>query len=425
MQRSELEILLEKFINGELSDTGKRAFSEMLVSPEYRGELERLIDKGFADPDLAGLGDPETRELIYQQILLQKDGLLLQSQKETPLTPLTPLVQLSPARRQWWLGAAASIILLLGAGTWFLFLKRPEQQIARLPPQQERFHNDIAPGGNKAILTLGNGSTIILDSAHNGTLSQQGGSNVIKRTDGELAYAPTGSGKHLPSTPGKHEVVYNMISTPRGGQYKLSLPDGSSIWLNAASSIRYPTEFSGKERQVEIRGEAYFDIAPDASKPFTVLVNGMKVDVLGTQFNINAYNDEAVIKTTLLKGSVRVTAGKATTLLTPGDQAQVNSGPGSTKSGGPGSIKLIKASDTDEAVAWMHGVFKFNQVTIGPLMSAIARWYDVDLNYEGKITSHFILTIPRNVTVANVLKILEQTGEVHFKIDGRQVTVMH
>lgn len=411
MQRSELEILLEKFMKGELSsDTERRIFSEMLISPEYRGELERLIDKGFADPDLAGLGDPETRELIYQQILLQKNGLL---------------VRLSPARRHWWLGVAASIILLLGVGAWFIFLKRPEQQIARLPPQQERFHNDIAPGGNKAILTLGNGSTIILDSAHNGTLSQQGSSNVIKRTDGELAYTPTGSGKHLPSTPGNHEVVYNMISTPRGGQYKLSLPDGSSIWLNAASSIRYPTEFSGKERQVEIRGEAYFDIAPDASKPFTVLVNGMKVDVLGTQFNINAYNDEAVIRTTLLKGSVRVTAGKTTTMLTPGDQAQVNSAPGPTRSGGPGSIKLIKATDPDEAVAWMHGVFKFNQVTIGPLMRAIARWYDVDLTYEGKITSHFILTIPRNVTVANVLNILEQTGEVHFKIDGRQVTVMN
>jgi len=193
----------------------------------------------------------------------------------------------------------------------------------------------------------------------------------------------------------------------------------------AECRVLHPTEFSGKVREVEIRGEAYFDIAPVASKPFTILVNGMKVEVLGTQFNINAYNDEAVIRTTLLKGSVRVTTGKATTLLTPGEQAQVNNTPGSTKSGAPGSIKLIKATDPDEAVAWMHGVFKFNQATIDPLMRAIARWYDVDVNYEGKITSHFIVTIPRNVTVANVLNILEQTGEVHFKIDGRKVTVMH
>ena len=396
MQPTELEILLEKYRNGTLSDTGRRAFFEMLASPEHRRQLEMLIDKGFADPDLAEQGDPETRELIYQQILLQKDE---------------PLVQLSPSRRRWWLGAAASIILLLGAGAWLLFLNNPKKQITTLPTQQERFHNDIAPGGNKAILTLGNGSTIILDSAHNGTLSQQGGSNVIKRANGELVYT------QQPSTPDKHELVYNRVSTPRGGQYKLSLPDGSSIWLNAASSIRFPTEFSGREREVEIRGEAYFDIAPVASKPFTVLVNGMKVEVLGTQFNINAYNDEAVIRTTLLKGSVRVTTNKTTTLLAPGEQAQVNST--------PGSIKLIKATDPDEAIAWMHGVFKCNQATIGPLMRAIARWYDVDVNYEGKITSHFIVTIPRNVTVANVLNILEQTGEVHFKIDGRQVTVMH
>jgi ferric-dicitrate binding protein FerR (iron transport regulator) len=426
MQVTLLEILLDKNKKGTLTGAEVQQLSRMIGSPEYQQELEMLIDKGFADPGLKELGDPETRELIYQEVLLRKDGLAGREemapdqvdgawgQAGRPLADGgTAVIRPGVFRRRWWLGAAAVLFILLGAGVIFLiFKKKGGQHIAALPSQEQRYRNDVAPGGNKAILTLGNGSTIVLDSAQNGLLTRQGNSKVMKLANGELAYTSVASGNV--------EVLYNTVSTPRGGQYKLRLPDGSLIWLNAASSIRYPTSFTGNERRVEISGEAYFEIAGNAARPFKVKIisasgDGGEVDVLGTHFNINAYNDETVIKTTLLNGSVRVTVGKATSLLKPGEQAQV---------GPSNGLKLIKEADPDEAVAWMNGVFKFRQATIAPLMRAIARWYDVEVNYEGNIASHFTITIPRDITVTNVFKILEQTGEVHFKIDGRRVTVM-
>jgi transmembrane sensor len=404
MQMTSLEILLDKYKQGILTGAEKQQLSEMILSPEHQQELEILIDNGFADPNLNELGDPETRELIYQQLRLQTE------------TTASPSVI-----RKWWIGAAAAVFILFGTAVYLLFLNKPQKQIAVIPTQQERYKNDAPPGSNKAILTLGNGSTITLDSAQDGIIAQQGNSKVMKLAGGQLAYTSAGAGSaNHEAGAGNHEVLYNMVSTPRGGQYKLSLPDGSVIWLNAASSIRYPTVFSGNERKVEIRGEAYFEVAKNAAKPFKVKIltasgSGGEVEVLGTHFNINAYDDEAVIRTTLLQGSVRVTMGSASTLLVPGEQVQVNFS---------GQLKLIKEADVDEAVAWMKGVFKFKQVTIGPLMRAIARWYDIDVTYEGKITNHFIVTIPRNITITNVFRILEQTGEVHFRIEGKKVTVM-
>src|SRR5258708_9576846 len=419
MQMTSLEILLDKYKQGTLTSAEKQQLSGIILSAEHQQELEALIDKGMADPNLPELGDPETRELIYQEIRLQMETTAIQPVMSRSGEKPGPSVI-----RRWWLGAAAAVFILFGTAVYLLFFSKSQKQIAVTQTQQQRYKNDAAPGSNKAILTLGNGSTILLDSAQNGMIAQQGNSKVMKLAGGQLAYTPAGSGNH--------EVLYNRVSTPRGGQYKLSLPDGSSIWLNAASSIRYPTVFSGKERKVEITGEAYFEVAKNAAKPFKVKIvragdspfrgqgggDGGEEEVLGTHFNINAYDDEAVIKTTLLQGSVRVTMGGASRLLLPGEQVQV------TPSNVPqGQIKLVKEADVDEAVAWMKGVFKFKQVTIGPLMRAIARWYNIDVTYEGKITNHFIVTIPRNVTITNVFKILEQTGEVHFRIEGKKVTV--
>ena len=428
MQATLLEILLDKYKKGTLTGAEEQELSRMIGSSEFQQELEMLIDKGFADPGLREAGDPETRELIYQEVLMRGDGLGIsvghgedgRASGETGSGRVvrshadgdTAVVRSGVFRRRWWLGAAAVLFIVLGAGAGFLIFKKGRQPVAALPTQEQRYRNDVAPGGNKAILTLGNGSTIMLDSAQNGLLSRQGNSKVMKLANGELAYTSVASENA--------EVLYNTVSTPRGGQYKLRLPDGSLIWLNAASSIRYPTSFTGNERRVEVSGEAYFEVAGNAARPFKVKIlsssgDGGEVDVLGTHFNINAYNDEAMIRTTLLNGSVRVTVGKATTLLKPGEQAQViPSEP----------IKLIKGTDPDEVVAWMNGVFKFKQANIAQLMRAIARWYDVDVNYEGKISNHFTITIPRDITVANVFKILEQTGEVHFKIDGKKVSVL-
>jgi transmembrane sensor len=257
------------------------------------------------------------------------------------------------------------------------------------------------------MLTLADGSQIMLDSAANGVLAQQGNTNIVKQQDGQLSY----NSKGIPEA----AIAYNTLTTPPGGQYKLTLPDGSKVWLNAASSIKYPTAFIGNTRQVETTGEVYFEIAKDASKPFKVLQNEMEVEVLGTHFNINGYIDEAVFRTTLLEGSIKITTPKGNDILKPGQQAQVQK---------TGVVKIINDADLEETMAWKDGNFYFENSDIYTVMRQIARWYDVDVTYKGTVSKHFLGTISRNVNLSQVLSMLQQTGEVKFKIEGRKVIVM-
>ena len=303
--------------------------------------------------------------------------------------------------------AAVIIVLLLSLGGYFYFNNRNEKQIAKTETQQQRFKNDIAPGGNKAVLTLANGTQIILDSAANGTLTQQGNAKVIKLDSGQLAYTSTSLSTS--------EVLYNTISTPRGGQYQIVLADGSKVWLNAASSLKYPTSFTGKERNVELTGEGYFEIAHNATMPFRVRVNDMNVEVFGTHFNINAYDDENIIRTTLLEGSVKVTKGNSTGLLKPGQQGQLNES---------GDIKISNDTDLDEVMAWKEGRFLFKRTDIQSIMRQLSRWYNIDIVYKNVPATGFNAKIPRNTSVSNILKVLELTGEVKFIIEGNIVTVM-
>lgn len=319
--------------------------------------------------------------------------------------------------------AAAAILLLISAGAWLWFSRSP--QTNPVVVNKTNTAVPIVPGGNKAILTLADGSTIILDSAANGMLSQQGATQILKTGNGRLAYSPSAGAS-------QGETAYNTVSTPRGGQYEIILPDGSHAWLNAASSLRFPAAFSGKERIVELTGEAYFEVAKNPSQPFRVLISpttgtgGATVEVLGTHFNINAYHDEANIKTTLLEGSVKIEAGGQTsdfrpqtsTILKPGQQATV-----SHQSQKSHSIP-VQTVDTEEAIAWKNGKFQFNQADIRTVMRQIARWYDVEVVYEGKVSAEkFEGEIPRNSTLEEVFKILEISA-VHFKTEGRKVIVM-
>ena len=302
--------------------------------------------------------------------------------------------------------AAAVIIMMLGTGAYFLFGNKGKQDEIAKTENNNSSNNDVAPGGNKATLQLADGSTIILDSAQNGTLSQQGNARVLKLDNGQLAYNASGTAK---------EVLYNTISTPRGGQYQLTLADGSKVWLNAASSIRFPASFTGSKRKVELTGEAYFEVAKNPAMPFTVSVNGMNVEVLGTHFNINSYADEDIIKTTLLEGAVKVTKGSVIAMLSPGQQAQLTSN---------GQIGVNKNIDVDEVMAWKNGKFQFgDKVDIGTIMRQIARWYDVDVEYKGVFTKHFGGSISREVNISQVLKVLETTGDVKYKVEGRKVIV--
>jgi transmembrane sensor len=310
--------------------------------------------------------------------------------------------KMTPIFKRRWFQVAAAAILLLGVFTFYkLGLSKNDikQQVAKTNSA------DIAPGSNKAVLTLADGSQIILDSAANGNLTNQGNTTVIK-LDGKLAYTASGN---------NGEVLYNTISTPKGGMYQIVLSDGSKVWLNAASSLRFPTAFTGKQRNVELSGEAYFEIAKNAAMPFNVLVNNMNVQVLGTHFNVMAYKDESEIKTTLLEGAVKVTSGSAVGLLKPGKQARLDNS---------GNI-IIADADIETEMAWKNGLFLFDYTDIKTIMRQLNRWYDADIGYEGNITHKtFTAQIPRNTNLSAVLKKLELTGGIHFKIEGKKILVM-
>lgn len=303
---------------------------------------------------------------------------------------------------------AAMILAVLSLGLYFYRspVGEPKQQISK-------YAADVKPGGNKAVLKLADGSEISLTDAENGTLSHQSGITITKTADGQVVYSA--AAVKMNST---NQINYNVISTPRGGQYQINLPDGTRVWMNAASSLKFPQAFTGlKERSVELTGEAYFEVAKNKQQPFKVhtgLTSGERkqtIEVLGTHFNVNAYADEHTTRTTLLEGSIRL---NNETTLHPGEQAALS-----------GRRISVTRIDTEEAVAWKNGYFLLNNEDIYSIMRKISRWYNVEVVYSGKITDNtFIGTVSRSGNISEVLDILELTGTVHFKIEGRRITVM-
>jgi ferric-dicitrate binding protein FerR (iron transport regulator) len=354
----------------------------------------------------AGTATPEERALVeawYEQLDTQKtvNEDHLQEIEEMVFNRLPQPAQVRPLWPR--IAVAASLILALSFGSYLIWHKPASQQLAL--NQQ----HDAAPGSNKAILTLANGQKIILNNMKNGVLSQQG-STQVNKLDSSLSY--------IANNTKTEEVLYNTMTTPRGGKYDLILGDGTHVWLNAASSITYPVAFNGKERKVTITGEAYFEVAHDASKPFQVTTNGETVEVLGTHFNINSYSDEPSMKTTLLQGSVRVSMAAEIAMLKPGQQSIIK----------PGSDKItVSEADTEEATAWIKGYFDFDRENLGSVMRKVSRWYNVDVEYreEGVKAQLFAGTMSRYANLSSVLKTLELTNAVHFKIEGNKLIVMH
>ena len=311
-----------------------------------------------------------------------------------------------------WLRYAAVLLIVVGSAAYLSLQKKSPSKPATIASNKEQTKQpkgDLAPGGNKAVLTLGDGSTIVLDNAKNGTLAQQGNTKVLN-LNGKLTYDPANTRNG--------EILYNTISTPRGGQYQIELPDGSQVWLNAVSSLRFPTAFAGKERSVEITGEAYFEVAKNATMPFKVVIaspsaNGTEIEVTGTRFNIMAYNDEANVKTTLLEGSVKINRDSKAVPLKPGQQARLQDT----------SIKIIDDVDTEEVVAWKNGYFQFTSASLQQVMRQIARWYDVDISYVGKVPERrFGGKISRDNNASEVLKVLE-LSKVKFRIEDKKIVV--
>jgi ferric-dicitrate binding protein FerR (iron transport regulator) len=346
---------------------------------------------------------------------LQEDSNAWNGNREKMETRLRERIsrhtQEAPVRRiRWrrWAAAAAVLVVLLGAGWLYLFRPLPAPAIA-LQPKKTIPAAEIVPGRNMAILTLADGSTVVLDSAANGTISQQGNIKVLK-LNGQLQYAQADN-KTLPA-----EMVYNTISTPRGGQYQVILADGTKVWLNAASSLRYPASFAGATRDVEITGEAYFEVAQNKTIPFRVKAGGSLVQVLGTHFNINAYDDENTVSTTLLEGSVKVIKNNAVAVLTPGEQAQLDKN---------GHLALLHDVNVEEVTAWKDGFFQFNYADLSSVMRQLSRWYDVDVEYKGQpdASIQFNGKLGRDLRLQQVLKVL-QRSEVNFNIQGRKIIVI-
>jgi ferric-dicitrate binding protein FerR (iron transport regulator) len=300
--------------------------------------------------------------------------------------------------------AAAALLIGFGLYWWKGYqgkVQLAQQKAVAVQPA------DLPPGGNKAVLTLGDGSSITLDSAGNGLLASEGGTSVTQSGKGRLVYK---SGHGASSVP-----VMNTVTTPKGGQFHIVLPDGTGVWLNAASSLRFPTAFTGKQRNVEITGEVYFEVAHNKQMPFVVKNGETRIAVLGTHFNVMAYDDEKVMRTTLLEGAVKVTRGTQEALLAPGQQARINAG--------TGNVRVVEGVDTDKELSWKNGYFQFENESLESIMRQVSRWYDVEVRYEGNTRGeNFTGRLPRNSNVSKLLKILALSG-VKFRIEDKTIIV--
>lgn len=359
--------------------------------------VEKYFDLFSAEPDILDSVDKAEVRVIHDRLKLAIDTKIDQEDKFYPVVPWT------------YLSIAASVLLVATIGLYFYLSRQP--QVKQF--SQQAMVADVAPGGNKAVLTLADGKKISLTDAKNGTIAKENGTSILKTTEGQLIY----QGQKTSNV-----IAYNSVATPNGGQYQLTLNDGTKVWLNAASSLKYPLSFEGKERKVELNGEAYFEVAHNKSKPFRVVTSHQEVEVLGTHFDINSYDDEPNTRTSLIEGSVRVTnltSNKNITIL-PGQQSILSAAK-------PEAAIKVRNIDLDEAISWKNGYFMFDEESLESILRKIARWYDVDIQYKGlseKNKLFFSGTLSKYSNVSKVLRKLELTESVHFKIEGRTILVM-
>jgi ferric-dicitrate binding protein FerR (iron transport regulator) len=395
MSQSRLAYLFKVYFNETATALERDELTELLLQREHDAEVQSLITETWQNFEAPG------QQFTAKQSEDMFANILASAKAAAPVVSHNKKYFFIPGRV-----AAAAIVLIAVFGTWFWLKSKPVQQPVAQVQKKATPKTIIAPGGDKAVLTLADGSVIVLDTTHRGELVKQGNTKVVRVNAATLAYNA--------GAPSSLDVVYNTLATPVGGQYQLILPDGSKVWLNASSSIRFPTIFKGKERLVSVTGEAYFEVAKNAAMPFKITVKNMEVAVLGTHFDIMAYEDENSVNTTLLEGSVKVSQGSAVKMLVPGQQSLVDK---------TGAIKIDEA-DVEEVMAWKNGWFQFNSADIQTVMRQISRWYNVDVTYEGKIPDgHFSGIVSRNNDISQVLKIM-QDGGVRFKIEGRKLIVL-
>lgn len=432
MQSQRIQYLLDRYMKGLLTGEDELELAKLLQDPAqetyFREELVRLLEaEGEALPESAGSAGYDGGSVGYDgdargggmtakgeageewegmlQRVLSVDKTV--GEEGSAGVGNGRLRRIGYGLRRW---SVAAILLLFAGGGVLLFHRgheaKPVVTVAAKPVVL------IQPGANKAILTLANGRQIILNNAQKGTIGQQGNMRLIKLDSGELAYAaPTAES---PADQLAKGLLYNTITTPRGGQYQVTLADGTKVWLNAESSLRFPIAFKGKDREVELTGEAYFEVKADKSKPFLVKAGETETHVLGTNFNIMAYSDEGAVKTTLLDGAVSMALGTQSAFLRPGEQGQYDEGRGRI---------ATRAVNTRAVVAWKDGYYFFDRTPVQSVMRQIARWYDVQIVYQGKAPQDEIVgKLPRSADVREVLHIMELIG-IRFKIEGKTIVV--
>jgi len=384
------EELLQRYLEGSCTPEEAAALYNWLKSSDAHRPLLARLQQEFEQVINA---PHEVPAAVSDRI----EARLLQNISRNKVVPL---------RNPWRWAAVASILMLLLAGSVYWFYKTDKSHnIASNMALNKKsvIGNDVAPGTNKAVLTLADGTTVELDSAGNQVLQQ--GKTTVQQRNGRLEYAAQGKGE---------AIGYNILVVPRGGQFNIVLPDGSHVWLNAASRLKYPTAFTGKERVVELQGQGYFEIAHNADHPFIVDVNNTQVQVLGTRFDIMAYPDEQSLNTTLLEGAVRVQRGERQQLLKPGQQSVLEYATGQMS---------VHTADIDQAIAWKSGFFEFDNAGMNVIMRQVARWYDVEVAYGNENSNRlFGGRISRNLPLSEILHMLEANG-AKFSLEGRRLTV--
>lgn len=390
---------------GKLNNEIIHLFTKYLSNQCSKDELERvfiLIEKGSNKSEWDFVLAEEASRLVdsnHQEEMSLDEITRLHDRIQDTIKEEGSKLKVLTGRNLYWAKIAAAAVILITLSVSVFYYSRHDVM-------PDELVHDIAPGGNKAVLTLANGKKIILSDAKNGKLAADSGVTVIKLADGKIIYALE-SGKVA-------NAAFNSIETPRGGQYQVTLPDGTKVSLNAASSLTYPASFATlKERRVELKGEAYFEVAKDKKHPFLVKTENQEIEVLGTHFNINSYTDEPMAKTTLIEGSVLVKASDTEQILKPGYQA-INS---------MGGLRVVEAN-VDEVLAWKNGYFMFDNEGIESVMRKISRWYNVDVVFKGNVPKDkFGGTVSRFENVSQVLRKLTYTDKVHFIIEERRIIV--
>lgn len=392
MDKERLQQLSREYLDGTLQpgdwELLKAHLTQDAAHPEFESALTAALEQ-----EATAAADVIVLERILHHVHSQK------STQPVPVRTLYP-------RKGWWAAAAVLLLMVAGAYIWLRPLYTglgTNNNIARII--------DLPAGKQGAILTLADGSQVVLDSLGNGVIAQQNGAQVVLQ-NGKLVYDPTRKSTG--------EVVYNTMATPKGRAFHLVLPDGTQVWLNAASSIRYPTFFTSGDRKVEVTGEAYFEVAKDKAKPFIVDVAGRSaVEVLGTAFNVNAYLNETSINTTLLEGSIRVKDNRQSVILTPGQQAQV-----AADQAVQNNIRVVNAR-LDKTMAWKNGLISLDGASLEEVMRQLERWYDIEVVFEGSTASYGRLRgeMDRGLTLLQVLKALSQL-EIQYKLEGRKLIIL-